>query len=389
MKRKLRRVRGGFIPRTPFYKKYRTGAATSGFRTVITPAPRRKPMPIPLFRGSNRAKGLAATTKTEPRLAPANVKKQVTQQTEMRRKQRRTFKYLPTLYRGRRNMPMVRRKSRSLSSGVKPVGDGASRSFYRSGRPAKPKLFGVSRMSPEQIYQNVFTGRQTSIAGRQVVWSTDIGNLTDLQNVVLGKGAVSALNQVYIKSYTRKYMFTNTASTNVFIDLYECVPRRAVTVDAITAFGTGITQLQGTESQVSVMVNPFQSRYFTQNWIVKKVFRIELAAGRTHIHTAKYNINALYSSEIYTGGTTIEHQPKFTRTNLAIAYSELANNVTPTVTFAPVSINTFVSEDIRWYWGESELKDINYNGLTAAQIGTTGLQIYDEGSGAVETVVAA
>jgi len=54
-----------------------------------------------------------------------------------------------------------------------------------------------------------------------------------------------------------------------------------------------------------------------------------------------------------------------------------------------VSINTFVSEDIRWHYGESELKDIVYSGLTAPQIGTTGLQIYDEGSGAVETVVAA
>jgi len=306
MKRKFRRVRGGFLPRTPFYKKYRTGATTSGFRTVINPAPGRRPMPIPLYRGSTRAKGLATETKTEPKLAPANVKKQVTKQTEMRRQKRRTFKYLPML-RGRRNLPMLRRKPRSLSSGVKPVGDGASRSFYRAGKRVKPRIFGISRMSPEQIYQNVFTGRQTSGAGRQIAWSTDIGNLADLEAVVTAKAAANPLNQIYIKSYTRKYMFTNTASTNVFVDLYECVPRRGITVDAVTAFSTGIAQMTPTESSASIMTTPFQSRYFTQNWLIKKVFRIELAAGRTHIHTAKYNINSLYSSEMYTGGTTTAH----------------------------------------------------------------------------------
>lgn len=390
MKRKLRKVRGGFIPRTPFYKKYRTGATTSRFRSVVIPAPRRQPMDIPLYRGSTRAaRGLGAQTKTEPRLAPANVKKTVKKQTEMRRQKRRTFKYLPVL-RGRRNLPTLSRRPKSLSSGVKPVGDGASRSFYRSGRPAKPKMFGIGRMSPEQVYQNVFTGREVGGAGRQAVWSTDVGNLVDLQAVVLGKQLASPLNQIYVKSYTRKYMFTNTALTNVFIDLYECVPRRAIQTDAITAFSSGIQQMQPTESAISIMTTPFQSRFFTQNWLIKKVFRIELAAGRTHIHTAKYNINALYSSEINQAGSTATHQPKFTRTNLCIAYSELANTLAgPTVTFAPVSINTFVSEDIRWHFGETELKDIVYSGLSTGQINTTGLQIYDEGSGAVEAVVAA
>jgi len=301
---------------------------------------------------------------------------------------RRTLKYLPAVYRKRPN-PLGRRRSGGGSNeSIKSPSTGASRSYYTSGRKGSMKKFGISRMSPEQRFQQVAVFREVGAIGRQDIWAYDTGDLPDLQAVVAAK-LTSVLSQVAIKSYTVKTMYTNTASTNVFLDLYECVPRRAHALDAGVAFDAGITRQAPAESSNSIMVTPYQSRDFTQNWLIKKVIRLELAPGRTHIHTSIHNINALYSSTVNVAGSTTRHQPKFTRTTLCVAYSELANTAAGIVSFPSTSINIFRSEDIRWYFGETELKDLVYTGLPAPSIGTVGLQIYEEGSGAVEPVIAA
>lgn len=396
MRKKFRRVRGGFIPRTPFYKKYRTAARTTNFRTAIPVLPRSQPLRVPTFRRTSGSRESVADTKTKPRLAPAKVIKKVQTDQEMARGRRRALRYLPALYKRRPRYPMMRRGKRNMYQPITPAGEGATRSFFRSGRRARPRKFGISKMSPEQRWQNIVCNRHTSVAGRQAVWSQDTGNLADLNSLIQLK-STNSLAQAYIKSYTVKYMLTNTSSTNVFVDIYELQPRRSTTAlfDAVSAFSNGIAQVDPAETASSIFTTPFQSRQFTQLWVVKKVFRVELAAGRTHIHTSTYNINKLYSSELYTIAQTVSHQPDFTRTLMFVAYGEMANNPTGTLTFAPVSINSGRSEDIRWHFGDQELKTLDYTGLTTnanlalSQINTSGLQIYDEGSGAVEAVVAA
>lgn len=394
MKRKLRRVRGGFVPRTPFYKNYRTGARTTNFRTAVTPAQRRKPMSIPLFRGTSRVKGLGTATETQPKIAPPNLKKQVSTQTQMVRTRRRGFKYLPAIYRKKPRYPMSRRPKSAMMSRVKPTGEGATRSYFSNGKRNRRKRYGVSQMTPLQTRIYNQCNRFTSVAGRQAFFRIDTLINTDLDILMaampLTTGFPANTRSLYIQSVVSKTMFSNTAATNVFVDIYNIQPRKDITETSTNAFSLGITDmLAGTTAQ-TLGLTPYMSQRFTKAYTIRKVTRIELAAGRTHLHTTKYNISRPYTQSDDIAYGTDEYRKDYSFGILCIAYSEPINTVDgSTVTTAPVSVNTFTTETYKFNFGDTLTKDIFVSDLSAGQINTAGLQLYDEGSGAVEPFSAA
>lgn len=392
MKKKFRRVRGGFVPRTPFYKKYRTAARTSNFRTAIPVLPRSQPMRVPAFRGISRSSGTMAETKTKPQLAPAKVNKKVSTDQEMARRRRRALRYLPALYKKKPRYPMMKRKNAGATR-VKPTGEGATRSFYTNGRRLRKKLFGVSRLTPLQTRVYNSTARWTSISGRQAFWSyesLDNPNLDAIMNTMnYNVNFPISTRTLYLESVTLKYMLANTAASNVFVDIYNIEPRKDISDTPVNTWSLGLDDMATGQSAAILGTTPYMSMRFTKAYIIKKVTRIELAAGRTHLHTCKYNIGKAYSAvddSLY--GTDV-FRKGYTHGLLFAAYSEPINNadVTPIVTTAPVSINVFASETQRFRYGDLETKDIFI--ANDVQANVLNLRLYDEGSGAVETFTAA
>lgn len=394
MKRRFRRVRGGFIPPTPFYKKYRT-AARSDFRTAPLSIPTRKPLSIPNISGRPvKVTVYKPKTATQPKSAAPAAKKKVQVQEMARTSTRRALRYLPMIMKRKPRYPMMRRKRGGGVQRITPTGEGATRSYYHNKRRLRKKLFGITRMSPEQRYGLPFFNRVTQISGRQAAWVHNTCTLPDLVALLATKPLATTFpsntKQIYVKSITLKYMLTNTAATNVFIDIYQVIPKKDVNTSPLTAMDTGITQMNSVEGAISLGMTPYMSRYFTQNYTIKKTYRIELAAGRTHLHTCKYNIGKLWNDADRVASTGANFRKSWTHSLLMIATSEPINNVAGTlITSAPVSINTYSHEDYRYHFGETESKDLFYTGISAEQIGATGLQLYDEGSGTVEAFSAA
>lgn len=395
-------MRGGFIPPTPFYKKYRTAATKKSWRTVpLTPA-KRGTFSIPgITRRPVRVTPVTKRpTKTQPKLAPKVVVKKVQTQEDMARRKRRAFRYLPTLYKKRPNMMGRRRQSGSPMQKVKPTSEGATSSFYMRYRRLKRRLYGIDRMSAEQTRVSPSFNKHVADSGRQAVWSISsgaLGALIDLINSMpTYPGNFPTENrQLYVKNITHKYMFSNCASTNVFVDLYEVEPREDTDTGKgpVSLFNAGIGNMVPGETAASLGVSPYQSQGFTKNYIIKKKYTLELAPGRTHVHTSKYNIGKLFGQQDVLAGPADIYRKGFTHTLMCVAYGEPVNTAEQpapqTITSSLVSINTYSLDTIRFVYASPVTKDMLYTPLAENQINTQNLLNYDEGSGAVETVVAA
>lgn len=403
MKKRFRRVRGGFIPPTPFYKKYRTAATKKSWRTVPLTRPTGRPLTIPGI-GKSPVRVTPVTkppTRTQPKLTPKPVIKKVQTQEDMARRKRRAFRYLPTLYRKRPKYPIMKRRSAGLSTRVKPASKGATSSFYTSGPRLTRKTFGVSKMTPIQIYHKVDTGLAQNGSGYQAVWSNSTGTRSDMLQMLDMKplymtslGNTAALKQIYLESYTIRYMMTNTSNTTAYVTLFEMEPRNDHGVFPNTAFSTGIQRLLGTAfTGISYGMTPFMSKMFTVNFHVKRVYNIEMPPGGTHIHYSNYRINKIYSFEEAAADTGNEMLKPYTRSMLMVAHGEVVNtkDANRVVTSAPVNINFMYTEKRRFRFGEVEVPSMVYEALPAAALGITptNLELYDEGSGAVEEYEAA
>lgn len=398
-------MRGGFIPPTPFYKKYRTAATKKSWRTVpLTPA-KRGTFNIPgITRRPVRVTPVTKRpTQTQPKLTPKLVVKKVQTQEDMARRKRRAYRYLPTLYRKRPKYPMMRRRGSGLTRKVKPPMKGSSSTYYSSGPRLTKRRFGVSSMTPMQVYHNITTNRIEIGSGYQVCWANNIGTQTDLLQMLDMKplymtslGSPSKLREIYVTDYSQKYMITNTSNTTTFVDLYEVEPRGDTKNAPQFAFQEGIINLIGNQvygASNAYGMTPFMSKLFTTTYKVKRVFKIEMPPGGTHIHYSNYRINRRYPFANAEGDIGNQFVQGFTKNMMLIAHSEVVNSneVSPKLTPAPVSLNILVTEKRRFRFGEVEIPSMVYNPLPAGSFNIlpANLELYDEGSGKVEEYEAA
>lgn len=408
MKNRFRRVRGGFIPPTPFYKKYRTAATKKSWRTVpLTPA-KRGTFNIPgITRRPVRVTPVTKRpTQTQPKLTPKLVIKKVQTQEDMARRKRRAFRYLPTLYKKRPRFPIMRRRNSGLTKKVRPAQRGSSTTYHSEGPRLRKRRFGVSNMTPVQIYHNVGTQRVETGSGYQAVWAATVGTQNDLAEMMDmkplympsgGTGAnAAALKQIYVTDYSHKYMITNTSNTTTFLDLYEVEPRSDLSVYPQTAFNDGIKNLIGQQTAGNADaygMTPFMSKLFTSSYRMKKIFKIEMPPGGTHIHTSHYRINRKYPFANQQGDAGNQIVKGFTKSLLLVAHGEVINStaVSPVLTPAPVSLNILFTEKRRFRFGEVEVPSMIYSALPAGSfnIPMASLELYDEGSGKVEEYEAA
>lgn len=135
------------------------------------------------------------------------------------------------------------------------------------------------------------SGLQTYTA-RIVMTQSDIGTyFSDISQT-------NATSELYLNGVVSETMFSNLTNSNTFIKLYHIISRRPTTNGPALGMVQGLSDegLSGStpqpNQQYSIGLTPFDSNSFCREWkVIGKPRIIELAEGRTHIHTSSFMIN--------------------------------------------------------------------------------------------------
>lgn len=138
----------------------------------------------------------------------------------------------------------------------------------------------------------------------------------------------------YVHFVEAEMKLTNSSNVGITLDIYEIVPRgdydmtnTDITsplkcwdngyIDESPAGITGSTQSVLTSSVYGV--KPMDSDLFTEYFVVKKIFPIELPASTTHVHKSRYNISRTFDSSSIQNSSLYGSIKHFTKWVLVIA----------------------------------------------------------------------
>jgi len=210
-----------------------------------------------------------------------------------------------------------------------------TRTRYRQGSKKTP--VSIKRGGKNIMFYN--GGIQVSgTISTQGVGNVAILDANMLHNITVAYGNLYNTNRV-VGNYGRFYMasaysevkFTNSSNVGCSVDLYEIMPRETIngaspsTINGtpITAWNYALANIEKPQGiPVTTMANmsattygsvPFDSDIFTQFYVVKKRYEIELPASTTHIHEAQYNIQREFDDSQITNATTFGSIKNFTR----------------------------------------------------------------------------
>lgn len=187
-----------------------------------------------------------------------------------------------------------------LDVSVKPVGTGSSYSYYKYTRtPDRGSRIVKTQQAPLYSVYNSGT-RMTSAQGQQGYVSLTVMTALQLHQLYLETSA-NQDGQFWVGSARCKWMFQNQSEANTFLTIYEIATRRDSIAGPTNAFSTGMASIQGGVSSTAddIGATPFMTTRFTENFRIMKKYNVELAQGRTHIHTAYYNMHKNYRDSIY------------------------------------------------------------------------------------------
>lgn len=120
-------------------------------------------------------------------------------------------------------------------------------------------------------------------------------------NYDIANSAGASLALQYMKSASLVVNMTNQCNAPVFVDIYETVCRRDVSVDTSTALPS--TQWNST-AKVQYGATPFQDQGFTELYKVLKITRLNLTAGETAEHRVSYRPEQLFKDNQLTNSAT-------------------------------------------------------------------------------------
>lgn len=231
-------------------------------------------------------------------------------------------------------------KPRKLNQDIRPVGTGASQSFYRKSYRMKLSRKILKDLTPIRV--NVQTSAERlSTAAYGIQKPTSILQFPCSQiaqaftNLVDSSSALT--QQVFLRSIEQEYMISNASSANVFVKIYECTARNDFNLTTTSsvlgvainqpsgAFDQGVYDVNTGMSSLTLGVTPFQSSLFTQNWIVDKIYHVELGAGRTHKHLSQFSPNTIIHESRSSRNVNLE---KVTRGVMILAYGSPINDTT-------------------------------------------------------------
>lgn len=191
-------------------------------------------------------------------------------------------------------------RTRKMDVTVKPVGTGSSYSYFRSNaRPQRGSRIVKTQQAP--LYSVYNSGsRLSSIQGQQAYAQHMAFRPTDLRTLYLETSSNND-GSFWVDSCRFRMMIQNQSEANTFVTIYEFVSRRDSAVNPSTAFSAGMLSIQAgaTSTAEDIGATPFMSSRFTTNFRILKKYNVELAQGRTHIHTSYYQLNKKYSDSLY------------------------------------------------------------------------------------------
>ena len=144
-------------------------------------------------------------------------------------------------------------------------------------------------------------------------------NAQDIQDLF-----ASALPLATVNPSTRKLLlcscsvvtyFTNNGNVPIAMDIYDIMVRRDMPLrnsssdnDPESFWFLGLGEAGAPGSQIVVGVTPFQAPAFCENYLIKKVSKVQMAEGSTHEHRVKispnraFNLATLENNDAYLRG---------------------------------------------------------------------------------------
>lgn len=208
----------------------------------------------------------------------------------------------------------AKKKRPRMFQDIRPVGTGSSLSYFKDGKKAKLAGRILKSLQPLRVMNQATSGRLEGSIGTQAVVSErflTVGQISDLFAQLTTGG--SNTQRIFVRKVTADFLISNATSSNTFVRLYELVARRDFAINTNSsgalatpmwtpegAFDQGMYDVSSSTSNAATALGstPFQSKLFTQLWKVKKIFNLELGAGRSHKHSTTYDVNRFVDETI-------------------------------------------------------------------------------------------
>lgn len=256
--------------------------------------------------------------------------------------------------RGRGPGSMVSRiRNYKMDISVKPVGTGSSYSYYRyTRRPDKGSRIVKTQQAP--LFSVFNSGsRMTSLQGEQGYTTLSVMTGAKLRSLYLETSA-NQDGRFWVGYARCRWMFQNQSEATTHLTIYEFTTRRDSNVGPSLAFQSGLASIQaGVGSNASdIGATPFMTPRFTENFRILKKYSVELAQGRSHIHTALYRMNKNYSDSLYQmDGSSDVVLGGWTRGLFVIAHGTPYNSLATktNVSTTPVAIDIVANETYHTY----------------------------------------
>lgn len=242
-------------------------------------------------------------------------------------------------------------KKRSLNKDIRPVGTGASQSFFKKSYKARLPVKILKNLTPIRCDVETSAEKLRTVAyGKQT--ATQVAQFTSAKIDSIFANLVdyntSKTQSVLLRSIEQEYMISNASSANVFIKLYEITARNDIKIDgnsptlaqalysAVGAFDQGVYDINTGMDAMTLGVTPFQSKMFTQNFKVDKIYHIELGAGRTHKHLSRFSPNRIVHESRSSRTNALE---AITRYVVILAFGSPINDTTTTTAVSTSLVN--------------------------------------------------
>lgn len=202
--------------------------------------------------------------------------------------------------RGPGSMTTTRIKNVKMDVSVKPVGTGSSYSYFKSAlRPSKGSRILKNSQAP---YYAVFNdgSRLESTQGLQA-FTTNLAYTAGELHALYQNVSSAADGSAWMDWCRVRTVFQNQSEATTFLTIYEIATRRDSVQGPVGAFTNGIASIQksANDTAVDIGCTPFMSPRFTENYVILKKYNVELAQGRSHIHTSMYRMHKRYSDSRY------------------------------------------------------------------------------------------
>lgn len=288
--------------------------------------------------------------------------------------------------------------NRQLFQGVRTSGAGATRSFVKrivSRRRGFAKR--VREVSTKQWYQNAKGYKMSQGYGKQQVLATEILSRTTLDAISNNVPNYNDNTTILVKDVLNKFLISNTATANVYVDIYDYSFRKNTNTPPYLLFRNGLVDSGMSNAnypaEETYGITPFKSPAFTTFIKINKVTRVELGAGRSHEHVTKLAMNKSFIRQEIAENSN-EYHPGWTNGVLIITRGEpVHNGVWPAATASTVSTATQVLDivqvsEISYFYAlpsSSTIESVN----TLSYTGFTTENVMNEVSGEPDTNQAA